>query len=261
MNDLACLGAVPYGILVTWLLPVNTELADIEKKQHELHKCALEFGISILGGHTEFTTGVTRPIISLSMIGFTPKSFLPPRKLLPGDNLYLLGNVGNEGSAILGHELKNKKKIPENIKDELQDLNMFENTLSIYHDALLLNKLFKPKMMHDPTEGGVLGAIYEMMIAQSCGIQIDSKKLLIQPLTKKICSLLEIDPLRLISSGTLLICTEKEIETDGLKLEHTLIKIGTVIPERKFLLDNSEIQPPEADQVIDGLKHLTERFV
>ena len=258
LNDLACLGAVPYGVLVTWLLPVTTSLIDIEKKQSELHTTAKEFGITILGGHTEFTTAVSRPIISLSMIGFTPKSFLPPRTLEQGDSIYLLGNIANEGTAILGHELDGKKHIPEDLKNYLSDLPLFEGGLSIFRDGLKINKRYKPKMMHDPTEGGLLGAIYEMMIDQKVGIHIESSKLTIAKLTKSICSYLQIDPLRLISSGTLLICSREEINVDTLNLEHSLVKIGFVTDTKKLFLDESEIQAPEADQLIQGLKKLEE---
>lgn len=258
LNDLACMGAIPYGVLVTWLLPVTTELREIEKRQTELHESALEFGITILGGHTEFTSAVTRPVISLSMIGFTPKNYLPPRSLQPGDKLYLLGNVANEGTAILGHELLLKQDIPANLKSELTDLPLFEQGLSIFRDALKINKKYKPKMMHDPTEGGLLGAVYEMMIGQSVGITIDSHKIPLAPLTTSICSFLRIDPLRLISSGTLLICSNEEIQSDSLDLEHSLVEIGMVTNKKEFLYDEVPIQPPEADQVIAGLKKIEE---
>lgn len=258
LNDLACLGAVPFGVLVTWLLPVTTEIQEIERKQHELHLSAKEFGITILGGHTEFTSAVSRPIISLSMIGFTPKSYLPPRALEKGDKIYLLGNIANEGTAILGHELESKEHIPEDLKHNLKDLPMYEGGLSIYRDALKINKQYKPKMMHDPTEGGILGAIYEMMIGHQVGIHIESKKFSIGKLTKSICSFLNIDALRLISSGTLLICTGKEINANSLDLEHHLVEIGVVTDTQKLFLDESEIQPPEADQLIQGLKKLND---
>ena len=260
LNDLACMGAVPYGILVTWLLPITTKKDDIEKRQSELHTSALEFGISILGGHTEFTSAVTRPIISLSMIGFTPKSYLPPRSLQPGDKVYLLGNVANEGTAILGHELKQKQQLPNNLASELKNLPMFEKQLSIYADGLKINKKYRPKIMHDPTEGGLLGAIYEMMEGQSVGIKIDFNRISIGKLTKIICDFLDIDPLRLISSGSLLICSENKVDSNNLDLDHNLVEIGVIITDKKILLDDTEIQPPEADQLILGLKKVAQLF-
>lgn len=256
LNDLACLGAIGFGILVTWLLPVNSTIKQVEKRQQELHESAMEFGLSILGGHTEFTSAVTRPVISLAMIGFTPKSYLPPRTLQAGDRLYLLGNVANEGTAILGHELKSKVKISEELRKELENLSSFEKKLSIYSDALKINKNFKPKLMHDPTEGGLLGAVYEMMIIQNVGTEIYSKNLSISKLTRLICDLLKIDPLRLISSGTLLICTDKIIDNKMLDLDHNIVEIGVITEKKSLLLDNQKIEPPEADQLIIGLKHL-----
>lgn len=256
LNDLACLGAIGFGILITWLLPVDSNVKEVEKSQQQLHESALEFGLSILGGHTEFTSAVTRPVISLSMIGFTPKTFLPPRTLQPDDRLYLLGNIANEGTAILGHELSKISNVDVTLKEELKNLSKFENDLSIHSDALKLNKKYKPKMMHDPTEGGLLGAIYEMMMTQEVGVKVYSKKLSIAKLTRLICDLLQVDPLRLISSGTLLICSEKNIEPEGLELDHQLVEIGIVTKEKNLLLDDQLIGPPSADQIINGLKNL-----
>ena len=256
LNDLACLGAVGYGILVTWLLPTTTELSEIEKLQSKLHESALEFDLTILGGHTEFTSAVTRPIISLSMIGFTPKSYLPPRAMESGDHVYLLGNIGNEGTAILGHELLSKERISKELRKELKNIGNFEKDLSIYRDALKINKKIKPKVMHDPTEGGLLGAIYEMMIGKEIGIKIDSHKIPIENLTKMICNLLDVDPLRLISSGTLIICTDREINFDSNELEHPLREIGVITSERKLIIDNREKQQPESDQINKGLRNL-----
>jgi hydrogenase maturation factor len=258
LNDLACLGAVPYGILVTWLLPAESKLMDIEKKQLQLHESALEFGITILGGHTEFTSAVTRPIISLSMIGFTPKSFLPSRVLKPGDKLYLLGNVANEGTAIIGHELLNKKEIPKEIEEELKFLNIFENNLSIFSDALEINKKYHPKVMHDPTEGGLLGAVYEMISPYNLGVNMKLNVIQshIAKLTKLICNFFDLDVFRLISSGTLLICSDKPIDTENLKINHLLNEIGEITLERDIFIDDKRITPPEADQLIKAFKKL-----
>ena len=190
------------------------------------------------------------------MIGFTPKSYLPPRVLESGDRVYLLGNVGNEGTAILGHELLSKKNLSSELKKELKNIGKFEKDLSIYKDALKINKKFKPKVMHDPTEGGLLGAIYEMMIGKEMGIKIDSHRISIENLTKMICNLLDVDPLRLISSGTLIICTDRELEFESNELEHPLHEIGVITYEKQLIIDDREIQQPESDQIIKGLKNL-----
>ncbi|MFV2014018.1 MAG: AIR synthase related protein, partial [Candidatus Heimdallarchaeota archaeon] len=104
LNDLTCFGAIPYGILVTLLLPTHFNQSDLQNFQNSLHETALDYNISILGGHSEFTSAVIRPVIDLSMIGFVPKTFLPTRNLAAGDHVYLLGYVGNEGTAILGEK-------------------------------------------------------------------------------------------------------------------------------------------------------------
>ncbi|MHA2363605.1 MAG: AIR synthase related protein [Candidatus Hodarchaeales archaeon] len=259
-NDLTCLGAIPYAVLVTWLLPPEFKQSYMEKLQSELHQAAKEQNIVILGGHSEFTSAVNSPVVSLSMIGFTPKSYLPSRKINVGDHLYLLGFVGNEGTAILGHEAQNKKTLPDNIKNQLIYLKIFDQNLSIATDGLFINKNLKPPLIHDGTEGGILGAIYEMFVELDVSVTIKSNALLKQThkLTKDICEWLNINPLRLIASGTLLICTKKEIQFEIIQqIKHPIRKIGVITSNKDFLLDNEKFGPPEPDQVILGLERLS----
>ena len=71
--------------------------------------------------------------------------------------------------------------------------------------------------MHDPTEGGVAGGIHEMADASSLGVKVFEKAIPVQPETAKICSHFEIDPLQLISSGTLLISAEAKSAEEIIK--------------------------------------------
>ncbi len=68
--------------------------------------------------------------------------------------------------------------------------------------------------MHDVTEGGLATALDELSIAGGHRIRIDMDKVPVFPQTKKICRLLNIDPLGLIGSGSLLICCAKESYED-----------------------------------------------
>ena len=71
--------------------------------------------------------------------------------------------------------------------------------------------------MHDPTEGGVVGAAWEMAEASGCGFRIEVGSILVRPPTRAICDALGVDPLRLIASGALLVaCTDGDVMVRGL---------------------------------------------
>lgn len=262
-NDIACMGGVPYGCLITLLLPNSIKSEEIEFIQSEIHKTCLSLKISILGGHTEITTAVTRPIISLSMLGITPESYLPPLNMESGDILILSGWLANEGSAILGNAI-NVQKTAEIISPTV--LKIFEKNLYIGNIALEINKRFKPKLIHDPTEGGVLAGLYEIFQAQDSqkGLKINLKDLKsnIHPETAKLCSLLKIDPLRLISSGTLLAVIPAKYKEDfenwkqHLTTNFPTIQIGEVIDDHIIMIDGHEVDPPQTDEIIKGFSNL-----
>ena len=64
--------------------------------------------------------------------------------------------------------------------------------------------------MHDPTEGGVAGGLHELADAANVGFKVYEKEILVPEETRKICAYFEVDPLQLISSGSLLIVAEEE---------------------------------------------------
>lgn len=263
LNDLTCLGAIPFAALVTWLLPTQMTESLLEQFQRELHISAKQQNIMILGGHTEFTSSVKVPIIILSMIGIVPIFYLPSRNIFPKDELYLIGYVASEGTAILGHIAQNKTSVPDRVKDNFSTLNLFEEYLSIAKDGLLINKYLQPPLMHDGTEGGVLGAIYELLSDFDLGVSLNKDALLEQThsLTKHICKWLDLNPLRLIASGTLLIIispTTRIPEKLIKQFNHPIKKIGVLTKKKEFSLGSVKFGPPTPDELIKGLEKLSE---
>ncbi|MFW9930015.1 MAG: AIR synthase related protein [Candidatus Thorarchaeota archaeon] len=262
-NDLSCLGGIPYGITTTLLFPYESTKEDVTRIQSEIDKICNQLKISILGGHTEITNSVKRVIISLSMIGFVPPSFLPNMMLEKGAKLLLIGYIGNEGTAILANEINSVTK-EQIIEQELID--QFEENLFIGDIALEINKRFQPIAIHDPTEGGLLGAIYELMSESKCGVIIDKINLKrhIHNLTNEITNKLSIDPLRLISSGTLLVILQSSKIKDFFEFSPTIKRpisvIGELTGEKLIFNDNTEISAPESDELISGIKNISNAY-
>jgi hydrogenase expression/formation protein HypE len=259
-NDLACLGAIPYGCTATILAPPSFSPMDITAVQVELDKICKEMNIAIIGGHTEITSAVSSLILSLSMFGWVPKSMLPMRNVEIGDFLALIGYLGNEGTSILANEI-NKQLKKDLISKE--DIILFQRQLFIGKTALCINKSFKPKLMHDPTEGGILGAIYEIFygLKAKFGINIEKDILTrhIHPITTKIAELLSIDPLCLISSGSLLAIVSSQQKSDFLRWASTSTLPCSIIGEinnKELSLDGQPLKAPVADHLIQAFTAL-----
>ncbi len=265
MNDLATCGAIPYGITITVLLPPGTSDEFVLGFQKELSTICEKKRIAILGGHSEVTSSVLSPVYSASMIGFVPPKYYIPRNPRPGDVIICSGWVAAEGTGILLTEdteyfskLLSEEEIDEGI-DIGGCISISEKVLSLnsrYHDAL--------NLVHDATEGGVYGALFECLEPLNLGCEIDSSKIPISPITQKITQHLGINPHKLISSGSfLLVCTPNMASEiiqylDEISSEPNRI-IGLVTQKGDPLnFDGQKMHPPKSDDLIKGLTRMKE---
>ena len=203
-NDIATTGARPLWYLCTLLLPAGMNERTLRQIMKENHETSKSMGISVIGGHSEATHGLTRPIIAGFMVGEAHRG-----KLLmsgagrEGDRILLTKTAGLEGTAILAtQDLSRLRGIPEGV---LQRAKKLFGQLSLVKEALALANMEGVHAMHDPTEGGVLNGLWELAEASGLGIEVSAGKIPVTPETREICSKLRLDPLKLMSSGALLI--------------------------------------------------------
>ncbi len=219
-NDVACLGARPRWFLVTILLPEGkTDRETVETIFDQLRDAGRDLEVSVVGGHTEITHGIDRPIAVGAMFGeVAPEEFVRSDGAQDGDALILTKGIAVEGTAIVARELTDS--LSEALGDELISRAarfLHDPGLSVVRDAMTANDAGEVHAMHDPTEGGVATGIHELTGAAGLGAVIDASALPYFPETLAICEQLELDPLGLIASGALLIAvapddTERVIE-------------------------------------------------
>jgi hydrogenase expression/formation protein HypE len=206
-NDIACMGATPRWILVTALLPENaTSPAMVEEIFISLATASRELGISLVGGHTEITLGLGRPILVGQMIGDAqPADLLDLRTAQPGDAVLLCSEIAIEGTAILAREAADSlAHVDPAIMTRAANL-LTSPGISVLPAANLLRDIGIPvRGLHDPTEGGIMTAISELTAASGLGAEIDMDAILVLPETAAICDALGLDPMGLIASGSLL---------------------------------------------------------
>jgi len=212
-NDIATTGAIPRWFLMTLLLPEGlTNPKMVESISEQVFAACRTLSISVIGGHTEITHDLDRPIIAGTMIGeVTRDKLITPKGASPGDRILLTKGVPIEGTAILGREFPSQLGTVLS-PDEIQTAADYLYTpgISVVRDAQVAVAAGGVTAMHDPTEGGLAGALWEL--AEACGhsLVIDPEAVIIPPIAQKICIELEIDPMWTIASGALLLTSPQD---------------------------------------------------
>ncbi len=105
-NDIATTGSTPRWMLATLLLPENQTSPDlVEHIFKQINQAAGALGISLIGGHTEITYDLNRPILMGTLLGEVERSkLIVPSGAQPGDQLLLTKGVPIEATALLARE-------------------------------------------------------------------------------------------------------------------------------------------------------------
>lgn len=199
-NDLACKGADPSWLIVTLIVPDILGADFIAEIMREIHETCRELSIAIAGGHTELTDKYSSPVISGTMLGMT-RYTLSTKNIHEGDMLLVTGHTGLEGMSIIAHD---KPELFAEIftDEELAVIRSWQKDLSVLNAAKILREF--ANYMHDPTEGGLSGALCETSQACGLGVELFTDKIPVHPLTLRASQKLGFTPMNLISSGMLL---------------------------------------------------------
>jgi hydrogenase expression/formation protein HypE len=209
-NDIATTGAIPRWFLATLLFPSGVTASCILQVMHELESVCRRWSITLCGGHTEITDAVTRPVITGMLAGTVTKNrLIDKRNIKPGDNVLLTKAVAVEGTAIIAREFGDRLRVLGMTESEIETCKQFLFSISILEEAQIARDCGGVSAMHDITEGGLATAIMELSIAGEHRVRVNMDRIPVFPQTKKICTLLGIDPMGLIGSGSLLICSRK----------------------------------------------------
>ena len=242
-NDVACLGAQPRWFIVTLLLPEDdTDHAMVETIFEQVSRASRELGISVVGGHTEITHGIDRPIAVGAMFGdVAPSALVRSDGARPGDALIMTKGIAVEGTAILARELRGhlSQRLDAALLERAAGF-LHDPGLSVVRDAFVATASGEVHAMHDPTEGGIATGIYELTAAAGLGAAVDAEALPIYAETRAICDALDLDPLGIIASGSLLMAAAAgdaasivaALESEGI----AATVIGTVCEGHEVLL-------------------------
>lgn len=205
-NDIVTSGALPRWFLTTLLFPPGTTAWEIDMHIHELARTCKAWDITLCGGHTEITDAVTRPVVSGMLAGCVERNHLLDKKNIQKEDAILLTKgISIEGTSILAREM-GELLLKKGMKpEELERCKEFIHHLSILPEAKIAARHPGVTAMHDVTEGGLATALEELSIAGAHQIELYTECIPVLPETRHVCKLLELDPMGLIGSGSLLI--------------------------------------------------------
>jgi hydrogenase maturation factor len=251
-NDIACTGARPCWFLATLLLPESKTTSElVETIFHQIHTACTDLGISLVGGHTEISYGLDRPLVIGQMLGeVAPERLITTAGAQIGDELILTKGIAIEATAIIA--LEKQSELAEHFDQE--QLRRWANFLhqpgiSVVKDAAIAVTVGGVHAMHDPTEGGVATGLHELAQAAGVGLEIFEEQLPYLPETVTLCQYFGLEPLGLIASGSLLIAADPKF-SPGLiaHLKETGIEASVIgrtqAPEKgRILIGKTGAQP------------------
>jgi len=202
-NDVATSGNRAGFMQSVILLPERVDEGAVRELTSKMADAARRLGITIVGGHTEVTPGLGRPIVMTTAFAIA-RSFITAGGAKAGDTLMMTKSAGIEGTALLAEEAARRGVAPTTVRRA----SRFFERMVVVDEAEKAFQTGVVHAMHDCTEGGVLGAVYEMSVASRVGLEVHEGEIPVASETRAVCAVFGVDPLKLIGSGALLMAVE-----------------------------------------------------
>lgn len=253
-NDIASSGADMIGVMLSILLPEGARESDLREMMQNIENTCGMLDVEVLGGHTEVTAAVNQPIVTITGVGKIKKSdIITTSGIKPGDEIVMTKWAGLEGTTIIAQD-KYSELLTKYTKEFIDGAVALKQYLSIVPEARIA-KGMGATSMHDVTEGGIFGALWEIAEASNVGLNIDLKKISMKQETVEICEFYDLNPYLLISSGCLLISTNKGNDlVEALSAEGiTATIIGSATAGKERIIHNEDekryLEPPKSDEL------------
>ena len=206
-NNLASSGAEPIGVMSTILLPENFNEPELKKLVKQLEEAAAALNMEVIGGHTEVTEAVREPVLSITGIGKVKKnSKIPTGGARSGQDVVLSKWIGIEGTAILAKrkEKELRARFSEAFVEQAQS---FLQYIAVMPEAAVAVRS-DVSAMHDVSECGIFGALWELAEASGVGLDIDLKKIPVRQETIEVCEVFDVNPYFMPSGGAMLMVSD-----------------------------------------------------
>ena len=207
-NDVACTGGTPKWFLATLLVPERFTEDEAEAVFDQILEACRSIDVSLVGGHSEVTYGIDRPIIMGTMLGEVEQDkLILTGGAQEGDSIVVTKGIAIEGTALLAREKASQLLQAGMSQEEIDKAASLLNVpgISVLQDARVACASGQVHSMHDVTEGGLVTGLREVAKASGLGLAIEESSVPILSECQEVCEALGLDPLGLLASGALLI--------------------------------------------------------
>lgn len=254
-NDIACTGGIPRWFLATLLVPERFTEDQAEELFTQVLDACNAIGVALVGGHSEVTYGIDRPIVSGTMLGEVARDrLIRTGGAQEGDSIVVTKGIAIEGTALLALERADDLR-KAGVSDDTIALSvdlLHSTGISVIKDAQIACTTAQVHSMHDVTEGGLITGLREVASASGLGLAIEEGSVPVIPATLEVCQALDLDPLGLLASGALIITLPptdvpsllKELEKKGIDA----MEIGVMMaPEEGlvYISREGEVELPQ----------------
>lgn len=265
-NDIATFGIRPRWFLTSIILPEGSTPDQLRNIMNQIDEACQNLGIAVAGGHSEVTKGIDRPLIAGFMMGIADDGeYVTSSGAKPGDSIIVTKTIALEGTSILATEGEEylANKIPATTIEHAKRLR---SQISVVAEGVAAFETGFVTAMHDPTEGGLSCGLHELCDASNVGFEIYTDAIPLDDSTYEICSVLEISPMDLISSGCMIIsCSEEHVNEIVNTVQSRGIMasvIGKIVknPERRIIVtatDGIPLPRPKTDALWNALQKIT----
>ena len=231
-NDVAASGVPPRWILLLLLVPKQTDVELLEQIMHDVKRAAGEIGVSIIGGHTGYSSGLSRPLVAVSALGTaSDHRIVRTNGACVGDHVIVTKGVALEGTAILATDFPDVATSKGLNNQDLNDARNLMKETSVVSEALALAKI-GVSAMHDVTRGGLLETLLEIAHLSDVSIEVDASRLLNRPIVTRFAEAFKFDPMKMISSGSLAVTVPadrmEEVNRTLMNMKIPFADIGSV---------------------------------
>jgi len=233
-SDSVTSGLKPKFLAIDLNLPIEMTGEQLEKIWHTMHQECVKLGISIITGHTGRYENCHYPMVGgATLVGIGSKDeYVTPRLAQAGDKIIITKGPAIEATGTFATMFP--KLIEREFgKDFSQKAQQIFYKMSVVDDAMTAVDIGIREngvtAMHDATECGIWGGLYEIAQAANLGVRVEKESIVIEDCVPDICRYFGINPYASISEGTLIISCREHKAQDILKaLHHKNIKASIV---------------------------------
>jgi hydrogenase maturation factor len=266
MCDVAVSGLKPKYLTIDLNLPPEMSEAQLTEMWASVHREAQKYEISIITGHTARYAGCNYPMVggATSIALGSKRDLRGPHRVKVGDQIVITKGPAIETTGLLAVLFPDKFTMAGGQKFQTAAAGVFDQ-MSVLDDCAIARQFPGVHAMHDATECGIWGGLYEMARAGGYGIRVEKELIPIQPVIKRTAELFDFDPFCAISEGTLIAIVDKK-EVDRLvkafaKAGILSAVVGEIMPKKHGLkvIKNDKINELSHPKV-DPYWQLVEKF-